>query len=139
MIDFADLELRTLAAIQAGLMCPYCGSSTKLVTGATIYPHRPDLDDKMFYMCDSFSHSLAYVGCHKDTTDSLGSLADEELRQARSKAHKVFDPLWREGGMSRKQAYKELATYLNIPGSACHIGMFNLEQCVKTLDFGGLE
>ena len=23
--------------------CPYCGAASRLVTGATIYPHRPDL------------------------------------------------------------------------------------------------
>ncbi len=37
------------------------------------------------------------VGCHPGTKNSLGRLANAELRKWKSIAHRVFDPLWRDG------------------------------------------
>ena len=42
--------------------CPYCSRRAMLVTGQVIYPHRPDLHDLNFWLCD---HCKAYVGTHK--------------------------------------------------------------------------
>ena len=106
--------------------CPYCGHEASLVGGDIIYPHRPDLAEKAFYLCRPCD---AYVGCHPGTRIPLGFLADAQLRRAKHATHAVFDPLWRSGRMSRKAAYGWLARRLGIPTEACHIGWFDLEQC----------
>ena len=107
-------------------VCPYCGQFSKLVTGLAIYPHRPDLEDKWFYQC---APCEAYVGCHKGTKQSLGRLANAELRVAKSRAHAAFDPLWEIGKMDRHQAYAWLAKELGLDKKHCHIGMFDVDQC----------
>ena len=114
------------------LKCPYCNAKADLVTGEVIYPHRPDLFKKFFYNCAPCG---AYVGCHPtgDGKSPLGRLANAELRRAKSDAHAAFDPLWREGSMSRHQAYKWLAQQMGIDKSEAHIGMFDVAQCKRVV------
>ena len=107
-------------------ICPYCGKFSKKVTGKEIYPHRNDLFKLCFYSCATCD---AYVGTHKGTTKPLGRLANKELREAKSVAHRAFDPLWKLGRMKRKEAYKWLAETLNIDAEDCHIGMFDIDMC----------
>ena len=108
--------------------CPYCDRVAKLVTGHAIYPHRPDLFGKKFYLC---SPCGAWVGCHPNGRGDkpLGRLANAELRKAKQVAHAAFDPLWKSGMMSRASAYKRLAESMQISRDNCHIGMFDVEQC----------
>lgn len=112
--------------------CDYCHRDAKLVTGAAIYPHRPDLFARFFWQCEPCD---AHVGCHEagkgygDGTRPLGRLANAELRRAKSAAHAAFDPLWKTGSMSRAQAYSWLAKELGVAPQNCHIGMFNVDQC----------
>lgn len=105
--------------------CPYCGSRASNVTGADIYPHRPDLASKRFFACNPCG---AWVGCHPDGKP-LGRLANAELRRAKQYVHAAFDPLWRGRKMSRSGAYAWLARALNISTAECHIGMFDVERC----------
>ena len=120
--------------------CPYCNKPAVLVTGAVIYPHRPDLFALKFWQC---APCKAHVGCHKsgavmrvgnrkvtsDGTVPLGRLANAQLRQAKSAAHAAFAPLWRAGGMQRREAYAWLADQLGITVANCHIGEFDIEGC----------
>lgn len=109
--------------------CPYCGKNAPLVWGDKVYPHRPDLHDKRFYLCEPCN---AYVGCHKDTNKAFGTLANAELRKARSAAHAEFDPLWQMGYMKRTDAYSWLASELGIPVKQAHIGMMDMDLAVMT-------
>lgn len=113
--------------------CPYCGVPSRLVTGATIYPHRPDLADKHFYECRPCG---AYVGCHPGTRKPLGRLADAELRRLKMRVHAEFDPHWRrsKNPHARASAYKRLAQDLGIPRQECHTGMFDVERCKAALE-----
>lgn len=113
------------------MLCPYCGNSTALVRGSAIYPRIPELAAKWFYLCRPCD---AYVGCHPGTTHPLGSLANAELRSARRRAHGAFDPIWHRGEMTRRDAYQWLATELNLSVCDCHIGMFDLETCVRVVE-----
>jgi hypothetical protein len=116
----------------SGVICPYCEKPAKLVTGAQMYPYRPDLADLRFWDCRPCD---AYVGCHKngsgygDGTRPLGRLANAELRDAKQMAHRFFDQLWKSGGMKRGSAYAWLADELRIPKQDCHIGMFDVQRC----------
>lgn len=33
------------------VICDYCDKPAELVTGAEVYPHRPDLHHKKFWLC----------------------------------------------------------------------------------------
>lgn len=113
------------------VVCPYCDKPAELVFGSAIYPHRPDLFKKKFYLCKPCD---AYVGCHPDTAKPLGRLANAELRIFKRKAHAAFDPIWKRGDMSRTKAYKWLSEKLNIAPQNCHIGMFDVDLCRATID-----
>lgn len=113
------------------MKCPYCDKPAKLVTGNALYPHRPDLYHKFFYQCLPCG---AYVGCHPGGTKPLGKLANAPLRKIRSKAHELFDPLWKNKTMTRKEAYAWLAKSLNISTHNCHIGMMDMEACKSVID-----
>lgn len=110
--------------------CPYCGDPAELVGGDRVYPHRPDLAGKRFYLCAPCD---AYVGCHPGTTEPLGRLADKALRRAKVAAHNAFDPLWQAGPMTRPEAYRWLAGALGVAPADCHIGQFDLGQCQRVI------
>lgn len=112
------------------VICPYCGNDAKMVDGIVIYPHRPDLRDKTFWLCKPCA---AWVGCHPGTGKHLGRLANAELRRAKQSAHAVFDPIWKQREMSRKNAYAWLSGALGIPNEQCHIGMFDLSMCKEVV------
>ena len=110
--------------------CDYCQREAELVTGAVIYPHRPDLALKSFYRCQPCG---AHVGCHPGTINPLGRLANAELRAAKQRAHAAFDPLWRSGKMTRGTAYAKLSDALGIPQQECHIGMMDVATCGRVV------
>lgn len=118
-------------------ICDYCGKPAEACTGADIYPHRPDLASKKFFRCVPCG---AYVGRHADSGHALGRLANAELRAAKMRAHAAFDPLWKRGSPiwkfgrfhTRKVAYAWLASALGITKAECHIGMFDMDLCLKT-------
>ena len=108
--------------------CPYCGNDAELTTGYKAYPHRLDLADLKVWACFPCD---AWVGTHKNspTHAPLGRLANAELRRAKMAAHAAFDPWWKSGRMTRREAYKKLAELMGIDPKDAHIGMFDVEQC----------
>lgn len=118
------------------VVCPYCNQGAELVTGKTLYPHRPDLYEKYFWWCKK---DEAYVGTHVNSArhHPLGRLANAQLRTLKQKVHALFDPLWKKGAMKRKEAYKKLAAGMGIAPSNCHIGMFDESQCRLALEVLG--
>lgn len=112
------------------MRCQYCQSAVELVTGDVIYPHREDLSDKKFWRCAPCD---AYVGCHPGTDKPLGRLANADLRKAKQSVHRVFDPIWKSGQMTRSKAYRMLAQKMGMSKCQCHVGHFNLDECAKAL------
>jgi hypothetical protein len=119
--------------------CDYCSEPSERVTGREVYPHRPELADKVIYRC---SPCGAWVGCHPGTDKPLGRLANAGLRKAKMAAHSAFDPLWkakmRRDECSKKQArgagYQWLAERLGVEPDACHIGMFDEATCWRVVE-----
>lgn len=115
-----------------------CEQKARFTTGAEVYPHRPDLAELNFYLCDICGAS---VGCHRAGTwhndrihtgdEPLGIMADRELRQWRLRMHRLFDPIWKKYRMTRRQAYAALADKLEINVDDCHISHFTKEQMPK--------
>lgn len=119
------------------MKCDYCGEEAELVTGAVVYPHRPDLFHKLFYQC---TPCQARVGCHPNTKKPLGRIANAQLRKAKSMVHLIFDPLWKKeigGTMKRKEAYRLLAEEMEITRDECHIGMFDIPRCTHAIEATG--
>ena len=127
-----------------GLICPYCGAPAILVPGRVIYPGRGDRDytRRQYWACANFPACDSYVGVHAGTTTPLGRMANKELRTAKAAAHAVFDPLWlakmeRHGSSkqdARNAGYRWLADELGITVDKCHIGMFDLALCRRTIE-----
>lgn len=105
-------------------VCPYCGQTTELRTGADIYPRYPDLSRRLFYACVPCE---AWVGCHDDGRP-LGTPANAALRAERRRTHHVFDRLWQGEFMTRSQAYSLLAEWIGDSEHA-HIGESSAETC----------
>lgn len=113
------------------VFCDYCGEQAHLVTGKQLYPHRPDLAGIKAWQCTPCDAS---VGCHKNSENPLGRLANKALKKMKMKAHAAFDPLWKSGEMSRTEAYEWLQDKLNLDPDACHIGKFDETMCQKVID-----
>lgn len=119
--------------------CNYCLQPAKLVTGDYLYPHIHFFNDKIPAHSVYFWHCKpcdAWVGTHKNSKKNppLGSLANKELRIARRNAHAVFDTLFKDKAMTRTEAYRWLSEALGLPVDDCHIALFTIEQCEKTVD-----
>lgn len=54
---------------------------------------------------------------------------DGLLGQYKHKAHCIFDKLWKEKGISRKDSYKILQKIMRLPESEAHISKFTIKQC----------
>ena len=125
-----------LSDINKGLICPYCNSKTEYIDSKYVY----GTSYGMIYICKPCD---AYVGVHKGTDSALGRLADKRLRKAKKDAHYFFDKIARtdlamivgkeftEIKSLRNKAYAWLAKELNLPTELTHIGMFDVETCMK--------
>ena len=123
------------------VVCNYCDAPAELVSGMEIYPHRSDLIGLKFWRCQPCG---AYVGCHKQNKkydlkgdEPLGRLANAELRKAKSRVHLAFDPKWKDGSLTRQEAYAWLAGRLKIDHEDCHIGMFDVAMCDRAVSACG--
>lgn len=122
--------------------CPYCSRPSQFLASSEQIYHGRDYGPA--YVCFPCQ---AWVGCHPGTTTPLGRLANAELRRAKMQAHDAFDPVWRalyerrlasdpsySRGRARGGRYKRLAALLGIPPQECHIGMFDVEQCLRVVE-----
>lgn len=107
----------------------HCGKPLQLKTGKDIYPHIPRLATRYYYQC---SVCGAYVGCHPNTKDILGTPAGPALRKLRQKVHAVFDQHHECGAMTRSEAYAALARQMN--RDEVHIAWFDEADCHRALE-----
>lgn len=113
------------------VVCDYCGQEAVKETGEQVYPHRPDLYSKTFYSCHPCG---ARIGCHPGTDQPLGRLANAQLRSAKMAAHSAFDPIWKSREMRRSEAYAWLSSELGIEKKDTHIGMFDVDMCLRVIE-----
>jgi hypothetical protein len=126
-------------------ICPYCGAQAEKTSGRDWYPDRKDLWHLRLWGCQFCD---AYVGCHGNTWEPKGTLANLQLRRLRSKCHAVFDPRWKPttgkinreiASAKRQKEYAWLANQLGISVQECHFGMFNVDMCRKVLKLFGCD
>lgn len=90
-----------------------CGCKEKieavLTDGREIYPHRKDLFSLPFWKCSKCNN---FVGCHhktKNRTRPLGCIPTVEIKNARKHIHKILDPIWMSGSISRNKLYSKIS------------------------------
>lgn len=113
-------------------ICRYCGSPVVYTSNAEIYGK--EYGTGKCYLC---RNCRAFVGVHPGTDTPLGTLANEELREWRKEAHFWFDRIWKKPTKitTRYNAYGYLAKKMGLPREETHIGMFEIEQCKKVIEF----
>ena len=113
-------------------ICRYCGSPVVYTSNAEIYGK--EYGTGKCYLC---RNCRAFVGVHPGTDTPLGTLANEELREWRKEAHFWFDRIWKKPTRitTRYNAYGYLARKMGLPREETHIGMFEIEQCKKVIEF----
>lgn len=124
-----EISQHNRALIVTGKICKYCFKETTFVN--TVFGH--------VYYCKPCE---AWVGVHNGTTQSLGSVANKELREWRIKAHAHFDLLWIKKmkvekcskTKARKAGYAWLAKKLNLEVNNTHISWFEVDMCKKVID-----
>lgn len=112
------------------IRCDYCRRPAQLIDSAPLYGGR---SYGLVWHCEP---CRAWVGVHKNSRMHvpLGRLANAQLRKWKMKAHAAFDPLWRDGPMTRHEAYVWMQTALGISKEAAHIGKFDVAQCQALVD-----
>lgn len=111
-----------------------CGCEKEVIalrsSGATIYPHRHDLNSLIFYACPVCKN---WVGTHKDGKP-LGVIPTPEIRSARRRIHAVLDPIWESGKLKRKEVYKRLSDALGYEYHTANIrSIREAEKILQTL------
>lgn len=84
----------------------------RLTNGGEIYPHRKDLAELPFWICDSCGN---FVGCHhktKNRTQPLGCIPTPEIKSARQYIHRILDPIWKNKLAKRNEIYDWLTKQL---------------------------
>lgn len=102
--------------------CPYCHKPAKYGPNEEFYGKRYGKS----YMCYYCLDCRAYVGTHQNSKKPLGTMANDELRKWRIKAHRIIDPLWKSGKYSRRKVYLKLSDAF---GRQVHMGESTVEDC----------
>lgn len=106
--------------------CPYCKHPVFVVDSHVVYGTSYGLVHKCSNeLCD------AYVGCHKNSDIPLGRMANKQLRKWKILAHNAFDPLWKTGRMTRREAYTYMQKIMKMDRKEAHIGKFDVMECRK--------
>lgn len=124
-------KMNTLIHVRK-VRCPYCKKPTVFQSNEELYGEK--VGTGYVYRCKPCD---AYVGCHSNGRP-YGTPANKELRQARIKAHRIFDKLWvgsDNQSEERSRYYRQLASFMKKPEEKTHIGMFSLEECEKVHEF----
>lgn len=119
-----------LRVLEQKVICPLCGGPMKL-RGTEKHTYR-DGRPHLFYSCLLWPICESTIG--SDTRGNpQGVPGDKETKQLRIECHQVFDSWWKNGSMTRKEAYLELQAVMEMLEAEAHFGSFNAEQCREFL------
>lgn len=113
-----------------GPTCEDCGRFARLQSGKRVYPGRPDIHERLYWVCVCG----ARCGTYKGTAVPLGTPGGITVRNARMRAHSKFDPLWKGEHMSRGAAYAWLADAMGMHPDECHIGQMDAPTARRAAD-----
>lgn len=107
------------------LECPECGARLVLRASST----------RLFYGCERWRENgcRGTHGAHRNGSP-LGIPGDQETKQARMRAHALFNPLYESGRMRQDEAYIWLQHAMVLSPEEAHIGRFTKQQCQFLID-----
>lgn len=111
------------------MKCPQCNNEAIWCENKEVYGRNYG-KSYMIWLCKPCG---AYVGCHNNTKNPKGSMANKEMREWRIKVHAILDPLWQSGKYSRGVVYARLKDAM---GKEVHVGEADVEMCkelIKTI------
>ena len=85
-------------------------------------------------MCSGYPECDSYVGVHAGTMKPKGTLANGDLRHKRIETHRLFDAIWKNGILSRKNAYRWIQDTFCLSSNQAHIGEFSDYRCDCLMD-----
>lgn len=103
------------------IKCPYCGGTAVLRDAAVCMSALSEM-------------RCLYVGVHKGTQIPKGTLADGDLRNLRIRAHRMFDMIWQNGILTRKNAYRWIQDKFSLRSDQAHIGHFSEYMCRRLIE-----
>lgn len=115
------------------IKCPYCGSQALLRPASVVYGERATDPTAPFYVCARYPACDSYVAAHRGSRLPMGTLANAALRHKRIQAHAALGRLWRDGLMSKRQAYLWLQAKLDLSERDAHIGRFSEFRCEQVI------
>ena len=115
------------------ITCPACGSRAYLRPASVVYGDKAPDPDAKYYVCGRYPACDCYVAAHRKTMLPMGTLADKALRKKRHDAHMALDSLWKNGIMSRKEAYRLLQLSMGLPAEDAHIAKFSAARCDEVI------
>jgi len=107
------------------MICPYCGNGAIWCENKVVYKKNHGRS-YMIWLCKPCD---AYVGCHNNTKEALGGLANKKLREIRQVCHEEFDAFWVRKRMTRTQGYRWMQRAMKLTPSQAHIGNFRISAC----------
>ena len=118
---------KTRAQRSRSFRCPHCGAAMILRPASEIY-HDAKSDRKL-YVCHNYPACNTYVAAHPNTDKPMGVPANGNLRNLRIQAHRKFDLIWKNGLMTREEAYRWFADSFGLSLRDAHIGMCSEYRC----------
>lgn len=107
--------------MKRNIMCPNCFTKMDLVRKKK---KKFEINEvHVHYLCSKCNSTLACSAKGRVYSYPYS----EELHNARNKAHKAFDVIWKTGVMSRGDAYIWLAKKLSMPD--VHMSKLNIATC----------
>ena len=114
--------------------CPYCNKEAEWVENKEVYGKNYGRSF-MIWLCKSCD---AYVGCHNNTKEPLGTIANKELREYRKKAKEMFINKRLNGNWRNKKLRTDGYVFLKeLFNKDFHFGESTIDDCklvINSLD-----
>lgn len=81
-----------------------------------------------------FSHRVSARDEAAPARSSRSAPPGSALARARMRAYAAFDPIWRDGHMTRSSAYAWLAKALRVSKMNCHMIKFDIAMCERVVE-----
>lgn len=107
----------------------HCGAVARRVDRSVVYGESSMWGGGDLYVCSHYPECDSYVSADRITGKPLGTLAGKELRRLRIRTHELFDQLWKQGLMTRDDAYRWIGDRYGLPRGYVHIAMFSEYMC----------
>ena len=104
-------------------------------TAALVEEHLKDCEacQEVFHrLQDASSLPLPVSGKEERKAEGLAKVK-KALRKKRHDAHVALDSLWKNGIMSRKEAYRLLQLSMGLPAEDAHIAKFSAARCDEVI------